>query len=128
MFSLNKKGWGFVPFLILLTILIFALFLTSFLVNDFEKSLEKKKENILTSKELEVYKNYEILISNEAIKHYTDDEIVPISVLPISNAIKSECSGYAKKAGNIYKAYISCGRYTTIGYSDGYLNENSQKK
>lgn len=112
-----------VSFLLLLLLLISALFFTSFLVNDFEKRISEKKENILSSKELQKYKEYEDIIASEAIKHYTDDEIVPLSLLPVSNAIKSECKGYAKKSGDGYKGYISCGKYITLGYTDGFLEQ-----
>lgn len=117
----NNEGWGFVPFLLLLLLLVSALFFTSFLINDFEKRLEEEKENHANLRELENYKRYESIIADETIKHYTDDEIVPIKLLPISNAIKEECTGYAKKSGTIYKAFISCGKYTTVGYNSDYL-------
>lgn len=120
---MNNRGWGFVPFILLLLLLISALFFTSFLVNNFEKRLAEKKDNIATTKELEIYKKYEEDIANEAIKHYTDDEIIPLSLLPLQGTIKQECKGYAKKSGNLYKGYISCGKYTTLGYSDRFLEK-----
>ena len=124
--KMNNKGWGFVPFLLLLLILISALFLTAFLVNDFEKRIASKKEENVSIKELEKYRNYENIIASEALKHYTDDEIVPLSLLPVSNAIKEECDGYAKKSGDGYKGYVSCGKYKTLGFADRYLNQEEK--
>lgn len=126
--KMNNKGWGLVPFLLLLLILVSALFFTAFLVNNFEKRLASKKEEVVTVKELEKYRNYENIIASEALKHYTDDEIVPLSVLPVSNTIKEECLGYAKKSGDGYKGYVSCDKYKTLGFADRYLTSDKSDK
>jgi hypothetical protein len=55
MWKLNNKGWGFIPFLLILCLLFLVLLFISYLVNEFD-------ENFPRAREVSTYQYYENIV------------------------------------------------------------------
>ena len=109
---LNNKGWGLQAMMIWILVLMFALLVTSVLINKLNRTF-----NIISD-----YPEYEQKIV-EASKKYQNDynknSIITLDELKKNNYIeKSNCTGYVLDN----KAYINCDDYMTEGYNQNLDN------
>lgn len=118
--KLDNGGWGFIMFIIFIFLFLLAILTVAYTVNDFERGLSDSKSDSLVSK-YETYRKYENIIERTANKYSQEfPECININDLNINTAIKNECTGYASI--NIdkesYSAYLKCGNYETVGFSN----------
>ncbi len=121
MFKLNNKGWGFVPFMFFLGIMLLAILLVVYLANSYEITLSSKVNESKDASQREVYLKYENTIKKKANSLLANGEnrsVIDISELDINQAIKAQCKGYVSynEIYHEYSPYIKCGNYETTGY------------
>ena len=121
MIKLDNRGWGYVMFLFFLGVLVVALFMVVYMVNDFEKGISRKKEKTIYYSQYQRYRRFEREVSSSAMiysqKHGIYNQINILN-LDIEDDIKKECIGYASydNKDSIYVAYLKCDSYQTEGY------------
>lgn len=119
--KLDNKGWGFTMFIVFLCILLLAILMVVYVVNNFETGLSSKRGDNLTYSQYETYRRYEKVVSKEASNYAKNTvlEYINIQDLELSDIIKSECIGYAilNDDSDTYTSYLRCGNYETSGFS-----------
>ena len=127
--KLDNKGWGLVVFLVFIFIFFFAILLISFLASKNGIGPRDTGNNYNEIKTND-YEDYETQVKRSAINYQEErypniDEgdvfYVNISKLNLSSEIRNSCTGYVKlgkiNGNHIYEPYLSCGTYTTSGYT-----------
>ena len=122
MIKLNQKGWGILPFLIFMSVFFVSILVVIYMINNFDNKVSPRQNEEISYTGYDTYKKYERIIKKSLDKDFYSN-VVNISELAISNAIKSQCLGYALYDDNKddYDVYLKCNNYKTLGFSNDYL-------
>lgn len=119
--KLDNKGWGFTMFIVFLCILLSAILMVVYVVNNFETGLSPRRGDNLTYSQYETYRRYEKVVSKAASNYAKNEmlEYINIEDLELSDTIKYECIGYVllNDDSDAYTSYLRCGNYESSGFS-----------
>lgn len=119
----DNGGWSLTMFLAFLFILLLAILMIAFMVNNVETGLSSKRPNGVSYSEYETYKKYERLVEEASLEYASlngNKNRIDINDLEISNQVKEICSGFSvyNNLSSSYNSYLKCGGYKTDGYDD----------
>lgn len=113
-------------FILFMAIFFVSIITVIYMINNFNEGLSPRRSEGVSYSQYETYKRYEKIIKkNVDNSSYAEDKIKVINIdnLDISNAIKTQCQGYALYDFSSYNIYLKCGNYKTSGFMSKYLEK-----
>lgn len=119
----DNGGWSLTMFLVFLFILLLAILMIAFMVNNVETGLSSKRPKGVSYSEYETYKKYEQLVAEASLEYASlngNKSRIDINDLEITKQVKEACSGFSvyNNTSSNYNSYLKCGNYKTEGYDD----------
>lgn len=119
----DNGGWSLTMFLVFLFILLLAILMIAFMVNNVETGLSSKRPKGVSYSEYETYKKYEQLVAEASLEYASlngNKSRIDINDLEITKQVKESCSGFSvyNSSSSNYNSYLKCGNYKTEGYDD----------
>lgn len=119
----DNGGWSLTMFLVFLFILLLAILMIAFMVNNVETGLSSKRPKGVSYSEYETYKKYEQLVAEASLEYASlngNKSRIDINDLEITKQVKEACSGFSlyNSSSSNYNSYLKCGNYKTEGYDD----------
>lgn len=119
----DNTGWSLTMFLVFLFILLLAILMIAFMVNNVETGLSSKRPKGVSYSEYETYKKYEQLVAEASLEYASlngNKSRIDINDLEITKQVKESCSGFSvyNSSSSNYNSYLKCGNYKTEGYDD----------
>lgn len=119
----DNTGWSLTMFLVFLFILLLAILMIAFMVNNVETGLSSKRPKGVSYSEYETYKKYEQLVAEASLEYASlngNKSRIDINDLEITKQVKESCSGFSvyNSSSSSYNSYLKCGNYKTEGYDD----------
>lgn len=119
----DNGGWSLTMFLVFLFILLLAILMIAFMVNNVETGLSLKRPKGVSYSEYETYKKYEQLVAEASLEYASlngNKSRIDINDLEITKQVKEACSGFSvyNSSSSNYNTYLKCGNYKTEGYDD----------
>ena len=119
----DNGGWSLTMFLVFLFILLLAILMIAFMVNNVETGLSSKRPKGVAYTEYETYQKYEQLVAEASLEYASlngNKSRIDINDLEITKQVKEACSGFSvyNSSSSNYNTYLKCGNYKTEGYDD----------